>query len=71
MLFGSGFPELLLPIYFCLVDFDLFSYIDRTIYLVLYAFEVYSDYLVVFVYIRKYCLHFLKDGLPLKFGCFS
>ena len=43
-------------IYFCLVDFGLFSCIDRTINLVLYAFEVYSDCLVVFVYIRKYCV---------------
>ena len=39
--------------YFCLVDFGLFSCIDRTIYLVLCGFEVYSDCLVVFVYIRK------------------
>ena len=35
-------------IYFCLVDFGLFSYIDRTIYLVLCAFEVCSD---------CFCLH--------------
>ena len=36
-------------IYFCLVGFDFFSYIDRMTYLVLCAFEVYSDCLVVFV----------------------
>ena len=60
---------------FCLVGFDLFSYIDRITYLVLCAFVVYSDCLVVFVYMRKYCVissaiitPFLKDGLPLKFG---
>ena len=49
-------------IYFCLVDFDLFSCIDRTIYLVLYAFEVYSDCLVVFVYIRKYCVRIVGNN---------
>ena len=37
---------------FYLVAFDLFSNIDRMVYLVLCAFEVYSDCLVVFVYIR-------------------
>ena len=47
---------------FCLLDFDLFSYIDRTIYLVLSAFEVYSDYLVVFVYIRKYCVRIVGNN---------
>ena len=40
-------------IYFCLVDFGIFSCIGRMIYLVLCAFEVYSDCLDVFVYIRK------------------
>ena len=43
-------------IYFFLVDFNLFSCIDRMIYLVVCAFEVYSDCLVVFVYIRRYCV---------------
>ena len=41
---------------FYLVGFDLFSYIDRMTCLVLCAFEVYSDCLVVFVYIRQYCV---------------
>ena len=49
-------------IYFCLVDFDLFSCIDRMIYLVLCAFEVYSDYLVVFVYIRRYCVRIVGNN---------
>ena len=49
-------------IYFCLVDFCLFSCIDRTIYLVLYAFEVYSDCLVVFFYIRKYCVRIVGNN---------
>ena len=40
-------------IYFGLVDFGLFSCIDRMIFLVLCAFEVYSNCLVVFVYIRR------------------
>ena len=43
-------------IFFYLVGFDLFSCIDRMTYLVLCAFEVYSDCLVVFVYIRRYCV---------------
>ena len=49
-------------IYFCLADFGLFSCIDRTIYLVLYAFELYSDCLVVFVYIRKYCVRIIGNN---------
>ena len=49
-------------IYFCLVDFDLFSYFDRTIYLVLYAFEVCFGYLVVFVYIRKYYVRIVGNN---------
>ena len=40
----------------CLVDFDLFTCIDRMICLILCAFEVYFDCLVVFVYIRRYCV---------------
>ena len=49
-------------IYFCLVDFDLFSCIERIIYLVLNAFEVYSDCLVVFVYIRRYCVRIVGNN---------
>ena len=49
-------------IYFCLVDYGLFSCIDRMIYLVFCAFEVYSDCLVVFVYIRKYCVRIDGDN---------
>ena len=49
-------------IYFCLVDFGLFSCIDRTIYLVPYSFEVYSDCLVVFVYVRKYCVRIVGNN---------
>ena len=48
-------------IYFCLVDLDLFSCIDGMIYMVLCAFEVYSDYLVVFVYIRQYCVRIVGN----------
>ena len=36
---------------FCLVEFGLFSCTDRMFYLVLCTFEIYSDCLVVFVYI--------------------
>ena len=43
-------------IYSYLVGFDLISYIDRMTYLVLCAFEVYSDCLIVFVDIRQYCV---------------
>ena len=49
-------------IYSCLVDFDLFSFIDRMIYLVLFAFEVYSDCLVVFVYFRRYCVRIVGSN---------
>ena len=49
-------------IYFCTVYFDLFSCIDRTIYLVLYSFEVYSDCLVVFVYIRRYFVRIVGNN---------
>ena len=49
-------------IYFCLVDFGLFSCIDRMIYLVLCDFEVYSDCLVVFVYIRNYCVRIVGNN---------
>ena len=48
--------------YFWFVDFGLFSCIDRMIYLVLFAYEVYSDCLVVFVYIRKYCVHIVGNN---------
>ena len=49
-------------IYFCLVDFGLFSCIDRMIYLSPCTFEVYSDCLVVFVYIRKYCVRIVGNN---------
>ena len=49
-------------IYFCFVDFNLFSCIDIMIYLVLCAFEVYSDSLAVFVYIRKYCVRIVGNN---------
>ena len=49
-------------IFFCLVGFDLFSYIDRMTYLVLCAFEVYSDCLVVFVYIRQYYVRIVGNN---------
>ena len=49
-------------IYFYLVGFDLFSCIDRMNYLVLCAFEVYSDCLVVFVYIRRYCARIVGNN---------
>ena len=49
-------------IFFCLVDFGLFSCIDRMIYLVLCASEVYFDCLVVFVYIRKYCVRIVGNN---------
>ena len=49
-------------IYFCLVSFGLFSCIDRMIYLVLCAFEVYSGCLVVFVYIRRYCVRIVGSN---------
>ena len=47
---------------FCLVDFGLFSCIDRMICLVLCAFEVYFDCLSVFVYIRKYCVRIVGNN---------
>ena len=49
-------------IYLCLVGFDYFSYIDRMTYLVLCAFEVYSGCLVVFVYIRQYCVRIVGNN---------
>ena len=49
-------------IYFCSVGFDLFSCIGRTIYLGLYAFEVSSDCLVDFVYIRRYCVRIVGNN---------
>ena len=54
-------------IYFYLVGFDLFSYIGRMTYLVLYAF----DCLVVFVYIRQYCVRIFgnKYTISLKMVC--
>ena len=42
---------------FCLVDSGVFSCIDEKIYVVLYIFLVYSEYLAVFVYIQFYCVH--------------
>ena len=51
---------------FCLVGFDLFSYIDRMTYLVLCAFEVYSDCLVVFVYIRQYCVRIVGNNYTIS-----
>ena len=53
---------MLLYIFFCLVDFGLFSCIDRTNFLVHCAFEVYSDCPVVFVYIRKYCVRIVGNN---------
>ena len=47
---------------FCSVDFDLSSYIDRMIYLVLYIFEVYFDCLAVFVYIQKYYVRIVGNN---------
>ena len=49
-------------IYYCLVDYGLFSCFGRMIYLVLCTFEVYSDCLVVFVYIRKYCVRIVGNN---------
>ena len=53
-------------VYSCLVGFDLFSYIDRMTYLVLCAFEVYSDCLVVFVYIRQYCVRIVGNNYTIS-----
>ena len=49
-------------IYSYLVGFDPFSYIDRMTDLDLCAFEVYSDCLVVFVYIRQYCFRIVGNN---------
>ena len=42
-------------VYFCLVNFGLFSCIGTIVYLVLCTFVVCSGYLVVFVYIWQRC----------------
>ena len=49
-------------VYFCLVNFGLFSCIDRMIYLVLCTFLVCSGYLVAFVYIRQYCVRIFGNN---------
>ena len=53
-------------VYFCLVGFDFFLYIDRMTYLVLCAFEVYSDCLVVFVYIRQNCVRIVGNSYTIS-----
>ena len=69
---GVVFQSYYYCVFSCLVGFDLFSYIDRIIYLVLCAFEVYSDYLVVFVYIRKYYVGIVGNNYTIfrKMVCF-
>ena len=49
-------------VYFCLVDFGLFSCTDRMIYSVLCNFVVYSDCLVAFVYILQYCVRIFGNN---------
>ena len=49
-------------VYFCLVDFDLFSCIDRMIHLDLCIFVVYFGCLAVFVYIRQYCVRIVGNN---------
>ena len=49
-------------VFFCFVDFGLFSCTDRIIYSVFCTFVVYSDYPVVFVYIRQYCVRIFGNN---------
>ena len=53
-------------VYFCLVNFDPFSCIDRMIYLVLCTFAVYFGYLVVFVYIRQCCVRIFGNNYTIS-----
>ena len=47
---------------FCLVNFGLISCIGKMIYLVLYGFVVFSDYLVGFVYIQQCYVHIYSNS---------
>ena len=53
-------------VYFCLVNFDPFSCIDRMIHLVLCTFAVCSGYLVVFVYIRHCCIRIFGNNYTIS-----
>ena len=59
---GMVFQNYYYCVYSCLVDFDLFKCIDRMTYLVLCAFEIYSDCLVVFVYIRQHYVRIVGNN---------
>ena len=50
--------------YFYLVNFGLFSCIDKMIYLVLYTFVVYFGYLAVFVDNRQCCVRIYGKNTP-------
>ena len=53
-------------VYFCVVNFDLFSCIGRMICLVLCVFAVCFDCLVVFVYIRQYCVRIFDNNYTIS-----
>ena len=53
-------------VYFCLVDFDLFSCTDRMIYLVLCIFMACFDCLAVFGYIRQYCVRIVGNNYTIS-----